>query len=685
MYTTSTEYKEKILEPTRKFESEIKIGNKTLTNEEVMSFNIEQSIQQDDTYSIGNTISTSFNLVFFHNNIIEINDTDVIEAKLGLILDNDIEYIPIGIYNIDNIETNDTTTTVLAYDNMIKFEVDYIENNENPTLYSIINRLIELTGINFGGALESYENYELSKIENYTCREVLGFIAGILGANAIINRNGSFDFVVISNDPIYGKNELCSILTKEGYILQDKSGVDIEINTQTGYITADNYSEYVKKNKNYKISRLTNSTDTEELSIGSNDNMELLMSNPYINEGILKTLNSNINGLEFLPYSVSWKGDVSLDVGDLITIMDKKGSVRAHPILTQSLNYNGALGCIIGAQGETTTANTYQSNTNEENEIIRTGKKVVQIQKDADEVYVVVYDEDNQSSVRLTESTLEAIAKEIRLTADNIILEGLVTANENFKILEDGSVEAQNGSFKGEILSESIDEEGYIVRTGIKNGNLSGGRYMEDGEIHAAYGVSSEGIQFQDNSTMRGRSARYGIDKVIIAKGDGEILFQVNALGKLMPGSTYDLNSSFGIGVLFEKDLIVNGRLAANKVFKGGRPLGEMNNATSIYSGSQSIANLGDYATIYSMAKFTNLTANTTKAINITFEQPFKVAPFITTTLNTGSPSQCSVGVTNVTTTGFTLNLTRTTTSDTSVFWKAEGLSDYSDGSGGVG
>ena len=39
----------------------------------------------------------------------------------------------------------------------------------------------------------------------------------------------------------------------------------------------------------------------------------------------------------------------------------------------------------------------------------------------------------------------------IKLTADNIRLEGLVTANENFKILEDGSIEARNGKFTGEI------------------------------------------------------------------------------------------------------------------------------------------------------------------------------------------------------------------------------------------
>lgn len=39
----------------------------------------------------------------------------------------------------------------------------------------------------------------------------------------------------------------------------------------------------------------------------------------------------------------------------------------------------------------------------------------------------------------------------VKLTGDHIKLEGLVTANENFKILEDGSIEAKNGKFTGEI------------------------------------------------------------------------------------------------------------------------------------------------------------------------------------------------------------------------------------------
>ena len=73
-----------------------------------------------------------------------------------------------------------------------------------------------------------------------------------------------------------------------------------------------------------------------------------------------------------------------------------------------------------------------------------------------------LYDTTVQSSINQT-------ANEIRLTADKITLEGLVTANSNFKILQDGSMEAVNGKFSGELKATSgsitgaLDVSGSLV------------------------------------------------------------------------------------------------------------------------------------------------------------------------------------------------------------------------------
>lgn len=48
---------------------------------------------------------------------------------------------------------------------------------------------------------------------------------------------------------------------------------------------------------------------------------------------------------------------------------------------------------------------------------------------------------------------------EVKILADAISLEGTVTANGNFKILEDGSVEAKNGNFSGNFYANSLASE----------------------------------------------------------------------------------------------------------------------------------------------------------------------------------------------------------------------------------
>ncbi|WP_232220032.1 DUF3672 domain-containing protein [Prevotella falsenii] len=56
----------------------------------------------------------------------------------------------------------------------------------------------------------------------------------------------------------------------------------------------------------------------------------------------------------------------------------------------------------------------------------------------------------------------------IKLLADNIKLEGLVTANGNFRILPDGSIEAKNGKFGGDVNAET----GYIGGFAISGNHI---------------------------------------------------------------------------------------------------------------------------------------------------------------------------------------------------------------------
>lgn len=65
----------------------------------------------------------------------------------------------------------------------------------------------------------------------------------------------------------------------------------------------------------------------------------------------------------------------------------------------------------------------------------------------------------------------------VKLKAENIELEGLVTANQNFRILEDGSIEANSGTFSGTIKSLFVQsgdcdaittDKGRLLKTDLK-------------------------------------------------------------------------------------------------------------------------------------------------------------------------------------------------------------------------
>lgn len=88
----------------------------------------------------------------------------------------------------------------------------------------------------------------------------------------------------------------------------------------------------------------------------------------------------------------------------------------------------------------------------------------------------------------------------VKIKAANISLEGLVTANGNFRILEDGSIEAKNGKFTGEIDSEKGKIGGFEIGSGrigsVATAHGSGGGlaiYDDFFRVGGAYGCAMFG------------------------------------------------------------------------------------------------------------------------------------------------------------------------------------------------
>lgn len=75
-------------------------------------------------------------------------------------------------------------------------------------------------------------------------------------------------------------------------------------------------------------------------------------------------------------------------------------------------------------------------------------------------------------------SKINQTADTIAIAASHIRLEGIVTANSNFKVNLDGSIEAENGKFNGHIYARSI-------KLGIITEKLTDGAFIDGGEYIA--------------------------------------------------------------------------------------------------------------------------------------------------------------------------------------------------------
>ena len=138
-------------------------------------------------------------------------DTSIIQNQvsisIGTLVGNSYEYVPIGIFNIENQPTNDKDkTTIKLRDNSVKFDFNYNaqplieENGGSATKLQILQDICTQAGVtcnitSFIGYVDDIGVYD----NTITAREYISRIAEQAGRIATINRNGELIFVDLNN------------------------------------------------------------------------------------------------------------------------------------------------------------------------------------------------------------------------------------------------------------------------------------------------------------------------------------------------------------------------------------------------------------------------------------------------------------------------------------------------------
>ena len=160
-------------------------------------------------------------------------------------------------------------------------------------------------------------------------------------------------------------------------------------------------------------------------------------------------------------------------------------------------------------------------------------------------------------------SFIGASTEGIKLKADNIQLEGLVTANGNFKILKDGSIETNNAKIYGTVYAY----EGKIGGFTLDSGRLywKAGDYFGNDSRSLKLGVSQSDMEgIVDVAFNAATQGRFGVKSVGSNLGGAAIYASSKSSGQSYPISANTYAGYFDGGVHVNGSVYCNDILSNN-------------------------------------------------------------------------------------------------------------------------
>lgn len=341
MYQASKKFGDAIAGSNRKFNTRLLENEKVLV-ESVKNFTITSGAEE---ITIGSAVA-SYVQATIENKGIALSGKEV-SLEIGVEVDGEMEYIPMGLYTIQNpkIESNKVTFTAYdrlasrcngAYYSKLGYPVDAVDIlAEISTMTGVaidtstVQRGIQINQraiIEEGDYNEETDESEVittyvNPFDGYTYKETIGFIAGLFGKFAICGRTGMIEF---------------------------RWYQDISYEIPSNIF----YNDLQETEESFSIKRLTCDNSDQTLSSGSGAT-GISMQNPVMTQSILDSVYNTVKGLVFTPAALRFIGDTRLDIGDIVTAVKNDGMKFTIPIISLITSYDGGLMQTIASYGNT--------------------------------------------------------------------------------------------------------------------------------------------------------------------------------------------------------------------------------------------------------------------------------------------------------------------------------------------
>lgn len=318
MYSeVSEEFINTIRSPSRTFNARLKINGKWYSTG-LKKMTYENSSSSEESLQLGSAVSAKIELTVAK--IDELFENTEISVEIGLKLQGGAyEYVPVGIFTAEHPTNDENSTTLTAYDRMIKTTGIYISDLSYPAkAKDVLNEisvqcgvLIDTSGIDV--VIEK-------KPEGYTCREMIGYIASLVGGFACVNRIGTI--IIKWYEQTDFKLDLSRIMTFE------------------------------KTESNYHLDYLTANIDNSNSYTAGGGTLGVTFDNPFMTSSGLEDVYNKIKGFTYREVELKAPADIRLDVWDIITAA-VNGVEYSVPVMNIVYEYDGGMSMTVKSFGKT--------------------------------------------------------------------------------------------------------------------------------------------------------------------------------------------------------------------------------------------------------------------------------------------------------------------------------------------
>ena len=297
----------------REWDNEVTITSGNLT-ETYNSCEITiEEVFSNDTLSMGAPFTKQLALkVYAPQRTLPYNHSTItVTSKLKV--GNSYTPVQMGVFYPSDVSTSDdyATLDIVAFDTMGTLNETYEPTVSVPTTFNaILNDIVNQYQLTLeSGSTGGTGNVET--IYESTVAEMLGYIAGMQGKNAIFNSDGKLEF------KWYSQSSLS--LTREN---QKEIGLQLDEGSFT-------------------IQSITSGTDENPLTTGTGKGISFY--NPYMTQSALNTIGDPVLGSTYYTGKVDTFGNPAIEVGDIVTVKDKDSNDIT--IYCSNINWSFSGGC----------------------------------------------------------------------------------------------------------------------------------------------------------------------------------------------------------------------------------------------------------------------------------------------------------------------------------------------------